>query len=62
MCRPDRKPRADKQLSWAGKKGVPFAAILGSNEVSKGTVMLKDLAARQQEELSVEGAVARLKQ
>ncbi|HYF52600.1 MAG TPA: histidine--tRNA ligase [Planctomycetota bacterium] len=57
----EQKPKLDKQLSLAGKKGIPYAAILGSNEVAKGTVMLKDLNARTQEELSVEQAIAKLK-
>jgi histidyl-tRNA synthetase len=57
----DQKPKMDKQLSLAGKKGIPYAAILGSNEVAKGTLMLKDLNARQQEEVSVTAAIERLK-
>jgi histidyl-tRNA synthetase len=57
----DQKPKLDKQLSLAGKKGIPFAAIIGGNEAAKGTVMLKDLAARQQKELSVDAAVAELR-
>ena len=56
----DQKLKLDRQLSLAGKKGIPFAAILGSNEVAKGTVMLKDLTARQQEEMTVDQAVAKL--
>ncbi|MCY3023665.1 MAG: histidine--tRNA ligase [Planctomycetota bacterium] len=57
----DQKLRLDKQLSLAGKKGIPYAAIIGGNEVAKGTVMLKDLVARTQEELTVEQAVGRLR-
>lgn len=56
----DQKPKLDKQLSLAGKKGIPFAAILGSNEVAKGTVMLKNLATREQQELTVAEAIAKL--
>ncbi|HYG74236.1 MAG TPA: histidine--tRNA ligase [Planctomycetota bacterium] len=57
----EQKPKMDKQLSLAGKKGIPFAAILGGNEVAKGTLMLKDLATRTQEELTVAQAIERLK-
>ena len=57
----EQKPKMDKQLSLAGKKGIPFAAILGSNEVSKGTLMLKDLSTRQQEEVTVEQAIEKLR-
>ncbi|MGD0090771.1 MAG: His/Gly/Thr/Pro-type tRNA ligase C-terminal domain-containing protein, partial [Planctomycetota bacterium] len=52
-------PKVDRQLSLAGKKGIPFAAIIGSNELAKGTLMLKDLAARRQEEMTVEQAVTK---
>jgi len=57
----EQKPKMDKQLSLAGKKGIPFAAILGGNEVAKGTLMLKDLAARSQEEITVAQAIEKLK-
>ena len=57
----EQKPKVDKQLSLAGKKGIPFAAIIGSNELAKGTLMLKNLAARQQEEMTVEQAVEKLR-
>ncbi|HEY3323100.1 MAG TPA: histidine--tRNA ligase [Planctomycetota bacterium] len=57
----EAKPKMDKQLSLAGKKGIPYAAILGGNEVAKGTLMLKDLTARQQEELTLDQAIVRLR-
>lgn len=57
----EQKPKMDKQLSLAGKKGIPFAAILGGNEVAKGTLMLKDLASRQQDEMTLEQAIAKLR-
>jgi histidyl-tRNA synthetase len=56
----EAKPKMDKQLSLANKKGIPFAAILGGNEVARGTVMLKDLATREQTEVSIGAAIARL--
>lgn len=57
----EKKPKIDKQLSAAGKKGIPYAVILGGNEVAKGTVMLKDLIAKTQEELTLEQALAKLR-
>jgi len=57
----EQKPKVDRQLSLAAKKGIPFAAIIGSNELTKGTVMLKNLAERRQEEITVEQAVAKLR-
>ena len=40
----------DKQLRYAGRKGIPYAAILGPDEVGSGRVVLKDLASRTQTE------------
>jgi histidyl-tRNA synthetase len=57
----EQKPKVDRQLSLAGKRGIPFAAIIGGNELAQGTVMLKDLAARRQEEMTFEQAVAKLR-
>lgn len=57
----EAKPKMDKQLSMAGKKGIPYAAILGGNEVAKGTLMLKNLESRQQDEITADEAVKRLK-
>ena len=57
----EQKPKLDKQLSLAGKKGIPFAAIVGSHEAANGTVMLKDLSARQQVEMTVEQAIEKVK-
>jgi len=57
----EQKPKMDKQLSLAGKKGIPYAAILGGNEVAKGTLMLKDLTARTQEELTAAQAIEKLR-
>ncbi len=56
----EKKPKIDKQLSAASKKGIPFAAILGGNEIAKGTMMLKDLDAKSQDEVTLEQAIARL--
>ncbi|MEI6231736.1 MAG: histidine--tRNA ligase [Planctomycetota bacterium] len=56
----EKKPKIDKQLSAASKKGIPFAAILGANEIAKGTLMLKDLNAKSQDELTFEQTLARL--
>ena len=44
-------PDADKigkQIKYADSRGIPFVAILGSNEVAGGTVTVKHLAAQTQ--------------
>jgi histidyl-tRNA synthetase len=40
--------KLDKQLKYADATGVRFAAILGPDEVTQGTVTVKDLQARSQ--------------
>jgi len=44
-------PDADKigkQIKYADSRGIPFVALLGSNEVAAGTVTVKDLKAQTQ--------------
>ena len=44
-------PDADKigkQIKYADSRSIPFVALLGSNEVSAGTVTVKDLKAQSQ--------------
>ncbi len=41
-------PALGKQLTYANTIGVPFAGILGSNEIAAGTLMLKKLATGEQ--------------
>ena len=40
--------RLDKQLKYADKKGIPYAVIVGPEEVAKKVVKLKDLKARSE--------------
>jgi len=45
-------PDADKigkQIKYADSRGIPFVALLGSNEVAAGTVTVKDLKAQTQQ-------------
>jgi histidyl-tRNA synthetase len=44
-------PEADKigkQIKYADGRGIPFVAILGSDEIAAGTVTVKDLAGKTQ--------------
>ena len=44
-------PDADKigkQIKYADSRGIPFVALLGSDEIAKGTVTVKHLAAQAQ--------------
>jgi histidyl-tRNA synthetase len=45
-------PEADKigkQIKYADSRGIPFIAILGSDEISAGTVTVKNLAGKTQD-------------
>ncbi len=45
-----------KQIRYADKKGIPFVAILGPDELEKSQVTIKNLAARQQKTVDIEKA------
>jgi len=40
-----------KQLKYASKAGIPFAIIMGSDELNKGVVQVKDLRKEEQFEV-----------
>jgi len=44
----DERKRLGQQFGYAEGKGVPFAAIVGENELSEGVVKLKQLATREE--------------
>lgn len=45
---PEPEAKLDKQLKYANKKGVPFVAILGDNEVTTNTITVKNMASGEQ--------------
>ncbi|MFZ2202594.1 MAG: histidine--tRNA ligase [Microgenomates group bacterium] len=45
---PDPEAKLDKQLKYANKKGVPFVAILGENELKTESVTLKNMTTGEQ--------------
>ena len=57
-------PEAKKlgqQIKYADKKGISFALVLGTTELEKKTVQVKDLKASTQEEISFDELVDWLK-
>ena len=48
----DSADRLDKQLKYADKKGIPYAAIIGPDEAKNKTVTLKNLKERSQKPFS----------
>lgn len=51
---PDPQVKLDKQLKYANKKGIPFAAIIGPDEAKNNTITLKDMKTGKQQELKIE--------
>ncbi|MGE4350655.1 MAG: histidine--tRNA ligase [Bdellovibrionales bacterium] len=49
--------KLDKQLKYADKNGMPIAVLFGSQEVEKGTVLVKELARKIQHEVKREELV-----
>lgn len=50
---PDSSIKLDKQLKYADKKCIPFVIIQGPDEVSKSTVMLKNMKTKDQKEVAL---------
>ena len=58
-CRPTR---ITTQLKYADSKGIPYAVILGSDEVEAGTVAVRDLASREQQVVPREKLVTHIQE
>lgn len=52
--------KLDKQLKYADRSGIPFAIMLGPDEKSNGTVIVKDLAAKTQHEVTPAALIEKL--
>lgn len=48
---PDPNAKLEKQLKYADKKGIPFAVILGPEEIASDTVTVKNLATQTQKKV-----------
>ena len=55
----DKKFKA--KMSYADKIGVPFAVLIGDDELEKGVVKIKDMQSGEQTELAPESAAAHIK-
>lgn len=51
---PDPKAKLDKQLKYASRKGIPYVAILGPDEVEKNMVTLKNMESGEQQSLPMD--------
>ncbi|KUF40279.1 histidine--tRNA ligase [Myroides marinus] len=55
------KAKVGKQFQFADKKGIPYAVLVGSQEMADQKYTLKELASGEQEVLSLEELIAKLK-
>lgn len=58
---PDPTDKLEKQLKYASKKNIPFAVIIGPDEVNNGKVTLKNLTNRTQQTLTFDEAISILR-
>jgi histidyl-tRNA synthetase len=58
---PDPKENLKKQLKYADKKNIPYAVIVGPDEIVKDEAVLKDLKAKKQETIPQQSLLARIK-
>ena len=57
-----RPAKISTQMKYADTKGIPFAVILGSDELAMGTAAVRDLATREQENVPLDKIVEHIKQ
>jgi histidyl-tRNA synthetase len=50
-----------KQLGYADNKKIPFVAIVGENEMQEGKITFKNMATGEQQMISLEELIQRLK-
>lgn len=56
----DPNIKLDKQLKYANKKGIPYVAIIGPEEVAKNVIKLKDMNTGEQKELTIQEVIKQL--
>ena len=49
-----------KQMEYANRRGIPYVVIIGSNELERGVVKLKNMQSGEQQELSFDELIATL--
>ncbi len=58
---PDSETKLDKQIKYADQKKYAFVAIIGPDEEKEGKIALKNLLTGEQESLSIEDAIKKIK-
>jgi histidyl-tRNA synthetase len=52
--------KLQKQLTYANNKKIPYAVIIGEEELKSGLLTIKNLEAGSQEKLNLEGVIEKL--
>lgn len=55
------KKKLDKQMNYANDKRIPFVVVIGSDEMASGKLTFKKMASGQQEKLTIEEIIEKLK-
>lgn len=58
---PSPDDKLDKQFKYADKKSIPYAIVIGEEEVKNNTVTLKNMVERSQQTLTIDEAVTILR-
>jgi histidyl-tRNA synthetase len=58
---PDASAKMKKQMSYADDKKIPFVVIIGGDEMQSGQLTLKNMESGEQEKLSIENIINKLK-
>lgn len=53
--------KTKKQMNYANKKGIPFVALIGENEMKEGIINLKNMQTGEQKSVNLEELIAELK-
>ena len=57
---PDPADKLNRQFKYADKKGIPYALVIGQDELKNNTVTLKNLATRKQTCIPLSEAISNL--
>ena len=57
---PERETKMEKQLKYADQKHIPYAVIIGPEELERNKVMLRDMQNRDQKQLTIEEMITTL--
>lgn len=58
---PEPSDKLDRQFKYADKKSIPYAVVIGADEIKNNMVTLKSLATREQLTLPIDEAIAKLR-